>query len=383
MLLGQVVPYTAPSWMPADMLTPTHRIVLTHGPTPVQCVKLPGLPESMPAIYVKRDDMTGGIECGGNKIRKLEFILADAKAGGHDAVITAGGTQSNHCRATCAAARMVGLTPHLLLRDDAHDDGGNFFLDQLFGADLRVLPRPLFLERGGFDYFIKEKQQQLVAAGRRPYTVPIGGSSPLGCWGYVECMREIAGQLAQLEPALGGAAFSDVVVTTGSGGTIAGLGLGARYFNRSNTNNKNGPLAIRAYSVCDTPEYFHDMVNDLSARIFENSGDKPGDSRSFLDIRGARGLGYSKASTEELQFLNAVARESGIVLDRAYTNKAMFQLARDLASGALAPKGKVMFVHTGGGPSAFDQHRKILMCEGWSDPTDTTTNAPAAHGKMM
>lgn len=382
--LGDLTAYTAPSWMPSsdEILTPTHKFKLAHTPTPIQRVSLPGLPESHSQILVKRDDMTGGIELSGNKVRKLEFLLADAKQKGCDCVLTAGGTQSNHCRATVAAARTVGLPTTLLIRDDFAGDGGNFFLDTILGADIRFLERSYYLGKGGWPYFFESTLKELRDVKKQnPYFIPVGGTCPLGNWGYIECAREVFDlQLSSIIEAESSKLLTNIVTATGSGSTLTGLGLGAYYFHHHQNKNGRKMIQVTGYGVCDTPEYFYEVANTLTDGMFathspsstsENTKHHPGDSHQWLDCRDARGLGYSKASTEELQFLNRVARETGIVFDRSYTNKAVFQMTKDLASGSLKPEGQLMFIHTGGGPSAFDRHQKILNCEGWKDEDET------------
>lgn len=393
-MLGDTLPYTPPSWLPSaeDFLIPTHRIKLASTPTPLQRVSLPGLPESFPQIIFKRDDCTGGIEMSGNKVRKLEFLLAEAQSRKCNHVLTAGGTQSNHVRATVAAARVIGLPTTCLIRDDFASESGNFFLNKLMGADVRFLKRDLYLEKGGWNYFFETTLEELSKEqNKNPYFIPVGGTCPLGNFGYLECAREIfdptqlsliegEAQEEQQDGLMRNAPvkLTNIVTTAGSGSTLVGLALGATFWQQQQQTRN---IEVTGYAVCDSPEYFYDMGQQLYSGMLKtkNGGKQPGercsngvvlpplDSTAWMECRNAKGLGYSKATDEELQFLNRVARESGIVLDRSYTNKAVMQLVNDLVSGSLKPEGQLMFVHTGGGSSSFDRYENILKCEGWRD----------------
>jgi len=378
-MIGDLVPYTPPSWMPSSdiILTPTHKVKLAATPTPLQRVSLPGLPESCSQIILKRDDCTGGIELSGNKVRKLEFLLAEAKSRNADHILTAGGTQSNHVRATVGAARTIGLPTTCLIRDDYASDSGNFFLDTLMGADIRFLKRDYYLEKGGWNYFFESTLEELSKEKKKnAYFIPVGGTCPLGNWGYVECAREILDQqLTLIENSSSAAPLTNIVTTAGSGSTLVGLGLGVHFWQQQQ-HNKN-KISVTGYGVCDSPEYFYKMGSELYSGMLLNKNDNNNnsnivlpsstDSTTWLDCRNAKGLGYSKATDEELQFLNRVARETGVVFDRSYTNKAVMQMVKDLADGSLKPEGQVLFVHTGGGSSSFDRHDRILKCQGWRD----------------
>ena len=187
-------------------------------------------------IYIKRDDMTGAA-LGGNKVRKLEFLLADARAKGADVVLTAGGPQSNHAMLTAACAAKLGMSAILVLKKRGVLSGGNLILDEIFGAEVR------FVDTDSYDGVYAEMERimtDLRAQGHTPYFIPVGGSVPLGCLGYVNCAKEIANQAEDL-----GVDFDIIVSATGSGGTYAGLTLGAKLF-------LPGTVSV-GIGVCDDP----------------------------------------------------------------------------------------------------------------------------------
>src|SRR5580700_11198334 len=223
------------------------RVELVHGPTPI--VKRAALDEWLSVdLWIKRDDATGGAEAG-NKVRKLELLLADALTREADTVVTCGGIQSNHARATALACAALGLKCVLLLRveDPARTPlarDGNVLLDRLAGADLRLISREQYADRSAV---MAGVANQLRAAGQRPYVIPEGGSNGLGSLGYVTCMAEVreqirAGQAGGQEP------FDVVVHACGSGGTAAGVALGAAHHGVARS--------VRAMAVCDSAAYF-------------------------------------------------------------------------------------------------------------------------------
>ena len=194
------------------------RLVLANLPTPVQQLgRLPGL-EGGPEIFIKRDDLTGA-GLSGNKIRKLEYLFAEAKAQRADTVITCGGIQSNHARATAAADARVGLKTHLVLREEGapEPDQGNLFLGRLAGARIHRITKAEYAER---DRIMDELARELDRKGHRVYIIPEGGSNAMGTWGYVRAVSELK---ALPEP------FDLVVCALGSGGTCAGLEIGRAF----------------------------------------------------------------------------------------------------------------------------------------------------------
>lgn len=353
-------PYSPPSFISASqcggsgIVVPAWRVKLANLPTPVEHFPLPELPQDIEVI-VKRDDLTGGIELTGNKVRKLEFLLADAIANDAEVVLTAGGTQSNHARATAAAClRLFHLKAHLILRQDSALEGGNYLLDQLAGADIENVPAEEWA-RHPSDW-LERAAAGLEAAGRgKVYPIPIGGSTPLGCWGYVECINETIEQLPQL--ANGG--VSHVCLCTGSAGTLVGTALGLD-FAASNVPGFGPKPQVVGYSVCDSEDWFYNRVDELTAALPSPSG-APRKAKELVRVRDVQGRGYAKSTVEELQFISRVFRETGLITDSCYTGKAMLGMWRELKEGAVGAAGKrTLFVHTGGGPSVFSHSRELL-----------------------
>lgn len=222
---GQAEAYNAPKWTPDELNPPGQRLRLAHLPTPIHRWEgLPGVDSSVAEVWIKRDDCTG-CELSGNKVRKLEFLLAEALAGGFDSVITVGGIQSNHCRATAAAARRVGLTAHIILRTKAPDSDpglvGNLMLDRMVGANIHLVSDEEFSAKGGWGLVCELKEKLEKEQGAKPYPFPSGGSNDVGTWGYVQAIAEIEQQSKDL-----GVEFDAVYYACGSGGTGAGLALG-------------------------------------------------------------------------------------------------------------------------------------------------------------
>ncbi|EOY21568.1 D-cysteine desulfhydrase isoform 2 [Theobroma cacao] len=220
-------PYSPPSWASHLRPIPSHVFSLGHLPTPIHKWNLPNLPQNT-EVWLKRDDLSG-MQLSGNKVRKLEFLMAEAVAQGADCIITIGGIQSNHCRATAVAAKYLNLDCYLILRTSKalvdQDPGltGNLLVERFVGAHIQLISKEEYARIGSvaLTNVLKEK---LLKEGRRPYVIPVGGSNSLGTWGYIEAMREIE---QQLQIRSNGVKFDDIVVACGSGGTIAGLSLGS------------------------------------------------------------------------------------------------------------------------------------------------------------
>lgn len=288
-------------------------------------------------IYIKRDDFTGS-EISGNKIRKLEYLLKDAMDNGFNLLITCGGIQSNHCRATVAAATMFGLKSAVLLRIDSQPPVvGNYFLDKLLGADVKFCTRPEYSNSRG--QIMEQMAEEYRKQGYKPYIIPEGASNALGTLGYYNCMDEIARQEKEM-----GVKFDTVVVATGSGGTYAGLYL-------YNELHKLGKRVI-GMAVCDDTEYFVNVVNNISRGALEFLPEYK-DARldkSAIEINDKYiGIGYALSRPEELEFIKKVARAEGVILDPVYTGKAMYGLYNELQPGGNIPQGgKILFIHTGG-----------------------------------
>eukprot|EP00899_Mesostigma_viride_P025187 jgi/Mesvir1/5853/Mv00644-RA.1 len=300
-------PYHAPAWL-AGLQPPAERIALGQFPTPIHIWQPPGLPKGV-ELWIKRDDLTG-MQLSGNKVRKLEFLLADATAKGHDCVVTIGGIQSNHCRATAVAARYTGLDSCLVLRTSKalvdSDPGlvGNLLVERMVGASIQLVTKEEYATHGGMALG-EMAVKRLREAGRNPYLIPVGGSNALGSWGYVDAMAELQGQLAAGLGPPGG--FDDIVFACGSGGTAAGIAAGVRL---SGMKSK-----VHSYGVCDDPEYFYNFIQGL----LDGMGIKAS-ARELLECHQAKGVGYAISQKEELELTCQVAATTGVVLDPVYSS---------------------------------------------------------------
>lgn len=315
---------------------PRHRFAFL--PTPLE--HLPNLSADLGhEIWIKRDDCTG-FALGGNKVRKLEFLLAQAIAEGADTIVTAGGTQSNHVRQTAAAATKMGLSCACVLErvrtDELYETNGNAFLDHLFGAE------PHFIELGAdMDAAMTALCDNLTADGRKVYQVPVGGSNPLGSLGYVDCAWEMATQFrhADVHP-------STIVHASGSAGTQAGLLVGLAL----------AGLEIDVIGVCVSRDgdVQQAKVSELVDAICALVG-RP-DLADVIDVRcdGAYvGPGYGVSTPGMSDAIKRVARTEGVFLDPVYTGKAMAGLIDYAQSGKFKGAGPVVFIHTGGTPALF------------------------------
>ncbi len=326
------------------------RLALVHGPTPLEAMPRLGRELGI-ELWVKRDDATGGAEAG-NKIRKLEYLLADAKAKRATVILTCGGTQSNHARATAIAAARLGLRCELLLREGDLADmpspfppqaTGNVLLERLVGAIIRPLARSDWSRR---NQRLEERARALTADGETPYIVPEGGSNGLGALGYVRAMAEVREQLNYGLGPQRPKRFDVIVHACGSGGTAAGIVLGA-------ARHEVAPQ-VRPFAVCDDARYFQAVIERImgDAQALDESLDRAADL--VIDDR-ARGPAYGVMDRLQLAVLVRVARTSGLVLDPTYTGKAMAGLVGAITSGDVALGSRVLFLHTGGLPGLLAQ----------------------------
>lgn len=307
-------------------------IRLVHRPTPLErCERLDALVGA--ELWLKRDDCTGGAEAG-NKLRKLEHLVADAEAQGADTLLTCGGVQSNHARATAIVAARRGLRAELFLRvDDVHAPlprSGNVLLDRLVGATLHPITRADYARR---NELLAARADALAAEGRRAYVIPEGGSNGRGALGYVDAVREIEGQLTA--DASLPREFDLVLHACGSGGTAAGLALGL--------GRHRIARALCAVAVCDDAAYFHAVIERIIAEARALDATLGAPLALTVEDRFI-GPGYAQTTAEQRAFLREVARTAGVLLDPVYTGKALYALAQ------LRPGGRVLFVHTGGLP---------------------------------
>jgi|JI10StandDraft_1071094.scaffolds.fasta_scaffold41622_6 D-cysteine desulfhydrase len=311
------------------------RVSLARTGTPLQ-----PLPRTSAAlgveVLVKRDDLTGA-ELSGNKVRKLEFLFAEALTAGADTVITCGGEQSNHCRATALAAARLGLACRLILRTDdpaaPPAATGNILLDRLAGATVRWISRPAWADRAAL---LAEEAEAVRAAGGVPYVIPEGGSNATGSWGYVACAEELVGDLAALPPRP-----TTVIYACGSGGTGAGLIVGARLHGLA--------ARIAGVNVCDDRAYFQRVIGRICADLTAGAGlDLPIGPDDIELVDGHVGLGYAKSRPEELVTVRDLCRRDGLVLDPVYTGKAFHGVVTELARDRGRFGERIVFVHTGG-----------------------------------
>lgn len=359
-------PYDPPSWASHLSPIPSHVYSLGHFPTPIHRWSLPNLPKNT-EVWLKRDDLSG-MQLSGNKVRKLEFLLADAVAKGADCVITIGGIQSNHCRATAVAAKYLNLECYLILRTSKvlvdKDPGltGNLLVERLVGAHINLVTKEEYAKVGSVE-LTKILKEKLLSEGRRPYVIPVGGSNSLGTWGYIEAIREIDHQLQH-----GKSGFDDIVVACGSGGTVAGLSIGSWL---SNLKAK-----VHAFCVCDDPEYFYDYVQGLLDGL-----DAGVSSRDIVDIQNAKGLGYAMSTSEELKFVKEIAETTGAILDPVYSGKAAYQMMKDMAENPAMWEGrKILFIHTGGLLGLYDKVEQMAPLVGNWRQMDIHESVPRKEG---
>jgi len=312
----------------------------TPGPTPLE--PLPRLSAELggPEIWIKRDDLTG-LAAGGNKTRKLEFLVAEALARGADTLITVGAPQSNHCRLTLAAAVREGLKCRLVIEERvagtyAADASGNNFLFDLLGVE-KVTVVSLGTDLAAA---MQAEADEAAAAGRRAYVIPGGGSNALGALGYAVCAEELCGQALDL-----GVAFDRVVCASGSAGTHAGLLAGLTMLNAgvpvTGVNVRRG----RAEQETNV----HKLAVETAALLAVAAPAR--DSVVCLDEWV--GEGYSIPTAGMVEAVRLLARLEGVLLDPVYTGKAMDGLISMVRRGEIGRDERVVFLHTGGAPGLF------------------------------
>jgi D-cysteine desulfhydrase len=288
-----------------------------------------------PRIWIKRDDDTGGVITG-NKIRKLQYVVREALDAGADTLITCGGIQSNHCRATAAVGARLGLKVVLCLRVRGEPPDrleGNLLLDRVLGAEVRHITPEQYAEHTSY---MEGVAQELREDGRKPFVIAEGASMAAGTWGYIEACEEIANAEREL-----GVTFDSIVSAVGSGGTTAGIELGVRL-----VGLKARPLGI---PVCDDAAYFRPLIHRIAHEAIDTYGhgvDLPVDAIDLVD--GYVGDGYAISTEDELRFLVDVARREGVVLDPVYSGKAFRGLHHEIRAGRFSDAHNVLFLHTGG-----------------------------------
>ena len=320
------------------------RAPLSILPTPFE--ELPRLSRELgrhgpaPSIWIKRDDCTG-LAGGGNKARKLEYLVGEALQQGADTLVTLGAIQSNHARQTAAAAARNGLGCVLLLTDKisgrsaSYRANGNILLDRLLGADIRILAA----EQDAMEA-LEQTLAALRAQGRRPYFIPIGGSNALGGLAYHDALVELAGQAKAA-----GRQIDHIVLATGSGGTHAGIVAGVQTLGLA--------CAVHGISVSRQAEEARGIVAGLARDTLALAGSQSVADVSITIDATQIGPGYGQPTTAMLEAVTSVARLEGILLDPVYTGKAMAGLFSLVRRGAFRPDETVVFWHTGGHQGLF------------------------------
>lgn len=323
------------------------RLALATLPTPVtDAVRLRealGGATACPRILIKRDDLTS-LGLGGNKARKLEYLVADARAQGATTLITTGAVQSNHARMTAAAAAVAGMRCVLVLTATTEPPAmaGNLLLDKLYGASIRLVPSidPM-LAVGQDEAVVAEVAAEEKAAGRVPYVIPVGGSSGIGVFGYIGGTAELVEQLAQA-----GTTASRLYYASGSRGTQAGLTFGAKLC----------AAGYRVYGVAvsagepEKIERAKRIANEAAARL---GLPERLEVEDLVTDQGYIGEGYGIPTAEALEAIELLAKTEAILLDPCYTSKAMAALIDHVRRGELSPDATVVFLHTGGMPALF------------------------------
>ncbi|MBC2850465.1 D-cysteine desulfhydrase family protein [Cetobacterium sp. 8H] len=288
-------------------------------------------------LFIKRDDQTGS-EVSGNKIRKLEYSIKEALDLGCDTLITCGGSQSNHARSTVAAGIKVGMSTTLVLKSDVPPKiDGNFFIDKLLGADIKIITSQEYSQNR--HEIMESLKNEMLTNGKKAYIIPEGASNGIGSLGYISFMKEII----DFENSTG-TSFDTIVVAVGSGGTYAGIHMGNQIY-------CNGNKRIVGFNVCDDADFFVEKIKDIikESSIYLDSSDQQ--KLTFKNIEiidGYVGIGYAESKEEELDFISMLARTEGVILDPVYTGKAMFGLVNEIKKGSFKTSKNILFVHTGG-----------------------------------
>jgi len=323
------------------------RVRLASLPTPLE--EMPNLSKKLggPRILIKRDDNTG-LAFGGNKARKLEFLMADAREKGADTIITTGAIQSNHARMTAAAARRMGMKPVLVLREIESEPGGydgNLLLDFLVDADIRIVNPPAGRDpkarSTAMEKAMEEVARELEDAGHSPYIIPSGGSNPIGALGYANAVLELLQQLNEL-----GVRVTHIVHSSGSGGTQSGLLLGASALSTG--------IQVVGISVSSDKNYLSERIMSIvqgSSRLLGIDPPITRDDITVIDDYVSPGYGY--LTVEVADAIRSLAETEGILLDPVYTGKAMYGMIDLIKNGYFTKDDTVVFFHTGGTPALF------------------------------
>jgi L-cysteate sulfo-lyase len=324
----------------AKKLSEFPSVPLCHQPTPLEF--MPRMSESLggPRLWIKRDDCTG-LATGGNKTRKLEFLIADAIEKGADMVVTQGAVQSNHVRQTAAAACKFGLDCHALLerrvpgREDDYETTGNVLFDQIFGTSLEF--RPAGLDMNAEALAVTEK---LAAAGRKPYFIPGGGSNEIGALGYVSCAYELLDQIKANDLDVGW-----IVLATGSAGTHAGMLAGL--------HAAGSTIPVMGISVRQPEDKQIAAVHKLTVLTASQLTDTPIGVEKVIVDDGYVGAGYGQPTQGTLDAINLIARREGLLFDPVYSGKGLAGMIGLAGQNFFESDKDVIFLHTGGAAALF------------------------------
>ncbi|MCX2979582.1 D-cysteine desulfhydrase [Halieaceae bacterium IMCC14734] len=324
------------------------RINLAHLPTPLEL--MPRLTAHLggPQIYVKRDDCTG-LASGGNKTRKLEFLMADAVAQGADTIITQGAVQSNHARQTAAAAAKVGIACELLFENRVQEpsadylNSGNVLLDRMYGAKIHQHPKATDMNAA-----MAEHAEKLSATGRKPYIIPGGGSNPIGALGYVNCAMELLQQANDRSLRV-----DHLIHATGSAGTQAGLVVGLRA--------THSGIPVLGIGVNAAQQAQEEKVYDLAVATADYIGASGCVRREDVVANcDYVGPGYGIATDGMREALLLLAQLEGLLFDPVYSGKGLAGMIDLIRQGQFGPDENIVFLHTGGSVGLFGYLDELL-----------------------
>ncbi len=312
------------------------KLSLANIPTPVQNINFDGC-----KFQIKRDDLTG-VELTGNKVRKLEYLLHDAKKKKCNYIFTSGGDQSNHARATCIAATSLGFKSKLFLWGNQNQNpDGNLFLDKLTGTEIKFLTKKEY--KNVYKIMIAESEV-LKKKKEKAYVIPSGGSSIVGIWGYINFVKELNEQIDLKK-------IKGIVFANGSAGTASGILLGSALLGVN--------LKIFPVIVLDTKEQVYDEIETLTTECIKEFGlDVKANMKNIEIIEGYSEEGYKNISPDKIKLINKFFRETGILLDPTYTGKAFTAYYENFIRSK--KKSNTLFLHTGGIFGAFAKKKNYL-----------------------
>lgn len=324
------------------MITPP-RVNLARLPTPFMPLDRISAQVGGPRIWLKRDDLTD-LLASGNKLRKLEFAVGQARAAEATVLITCGGVQSNHCRATAAVASRLGLGSHLLLAGKpASPADGNLMLDRLLGAEISYLSAA---EYRRLDEVFEKTEQYYRDQGERPFSMPAGASNEIGLWGYIEACQELATDFAghNIRPGY-------VISAAGSGGTLGGLIIGAHLYGLD--------TRMIAFNVCEDAAWFIDKISADLSKWQQRYRHTIEEELPITIIDGYVGPGYARADPHVFDTIRALARLEGVIFDPVYTGKAFDAMLNEIRQGRFDDTSDIVFIHTGGIYGLFPQRAQL------------------------